>query len=277
MTAPTFFTPAAERVRAARPGRYPVGLVLGSGLGGLAEAVTDAVRFPFTHLPGFPLSGVTGHKGELVAGTLSGVPVVALSGRTHFYETGDPTAMRPAIETLAALGCQVLILTNAAGSTRLDMAPGSLMALSDHIAFSGLNPLIGEATDRRFVPMNDAYDPGLRARLARVAATCGQPLHSGVYMWFSGPSFETPAEIRMARMLGADAIGMSTVPETILARFHGLKVMAISTITNFGAGLAPHAPSHMETKEVAGGAAGRLSRLIMAFLSDLAAEPDTFA
>lgn len=277
MTPPAYFTPAAERVRTARPARYPVGLVLGSGLGGLADAITESVRFPFSHLPGFPISGVTGHKGEVVAGMLSGVPVVALSGRTHFYETGDPTGMRPAIETLAALGCRTLILTNAAGSTRLDMAPGSLMALSDHIAFSGLNPLIGESSDQRFVPMNDAYDPALRARLARVAAACGQPLHTGVYMWFSGPSFETPAEIRMARMLGADAIGMSTVPETILARFYGLKVVAISTITNFAAGLAPHAPSHSETKEVAGGTAGRLSRLLMAFLSDLAADPSALA
>ena len=277
MNAPVYFTPAADRVRAARPGRYPIGLVLGSGLGGLADGITEAVRFPFAHLPGFPVSGVTGHKGELVAGLLAGIPVVALSGRTHFYETGDPTAMRPAIETLAALGCETLILTNAAGSTRMDMAPGSLMALSDHIAYSGLNPLIGEPTDRRFVPMNDAYDPVLRARLGRVAAACGQPLHAGVYMWFSGPSFETPAEIRMARMLGADAVGMSTVPETILARFYGLKVVALSTITNFAAGLAPHAPSHGETKEVAGAAAGRLSRLIMAFLSDLAADPAAHA
>lgn len=273
MTSPTFSTPAADRVRTARPGRYPVGLVLGSGLGALADAITEAVRFPFTQLPGFPVSGVTGHKGELIAGMLSGVPVVALSGRTHYYETGDPTAMRPAIETLAALGVQTLILTNAAGSTRTDLPPGSLMMLSDHIAFSGLNPLIGEASDRRFVPMNDAYDPALRTRMARVAATCGQPLHSGVYMWFSGPSFETPAEIRMARVLGADAVGMSTVPETILGRYYGLQVLALSTITNFAAGLAPHAPSHGETKEVAGSVSGRLSRLVTAFLSDLAADP----
>ena len=161
-----------------------------------------------------------------------------LAGRAHYYEHGDAAAMRPALEALAALGIETLILTNAAGSLEPDMPPGSVMLITDHINFSGTNPLIGEPSDARFVGMTEAYDAGLRAahRDGR-ARRRASPLHEGVYMWFSGPSFETPAEIRMARIMGADAVGMSTVPEVILARFLGLRVAACSVITNLAAGM----------------------------------------
>lgn len=261
---------AANIVRATRPDAYRVALILGSGLGGLADRVEDAARLPYGELPGFPVSGVSGHAGALVAGRLGGLPVLVLAGRSHYYEHGDAAVMRVALETVAELGCDSLVLTNAAGSVRPDMPPGSLMAITDHIAFGGANPLVGEATDRRFVNLVDAYDPPLTARLRDTAHRNGLVLNEGVYMWFSGPSFETPAEIRMARALGADAIGMSTVPETILARFLGLKVVAVSTITNLAAGMAPQGPSHAETKEVAGAAAADLAGLLVAFLADLA-------
>ncbi len=263
---------AADIVRARRPDAYRAAVVLGSGLGSFADAVEDAVRIPYGDLPGFPAAGVSGHAGALVCGRIGGLPVLVLAGRAHFYEHGDAAVMRPALEALAALGVGTLVLTNAAGSVRQKMPPGSLMAITDHINVSGLNPLIGEPSDRRFVNMVDAYDPALRARLAGCAARLGTHLHQGVYAWFSGPSFETPAEIQMARTLGADAVGMSTVPEAILARFLGLRVVAISTITNLGAGMAPHGPSHGETKEVAGVAAGRLSALLAGFLADLAGD-----
>lgn len=253
---------AAARVAEQRPGPYRAAIVLGSGLGLLAERVKDAVAIPYAELPGFPGSGVSGHAGSLIAGTLGGVPVVVLAGRAHYYEHGDANAMRVPVAAARALGCDTLILTNAAGSTRADVGPGSLMAISDHIAFSGPNPLIGESSDERFVNLVDAYDPDLREVLHAAARKLDFALTEGVYMWFSGPAFETPAEIRMARLLGADAVGMSTVPEVILARFLGLKVAAVSTITNLAAGMVAHGPSHTETKEVAGRAAERLCSLI---------------
>lgn len=262
-------TAAADLVRAARPDEYRLALVLGSGLGALARRVEDATRFPYEDLPGFPPPGVSGHSGALVAGRLGGLPVIVFDGRSHFYERGDAGAMRVPLETAAALGCDTLLLTNAAGSTHLTMPPGSLMTVVDHISF-GPNPLVGETTDRRFVNMLDAYDPDLIARLTRVARSNGLGLHEGVYMWFPGPSFETPAEIRMARGLGADAVGMSTVPEVIIARFLGLKVVAISTITNLAAGMAMDGPSHEETKSMAGAASADLAGLIIAFAADIA-------
>lgn len=226
-------------------------MVLGSGLGGLVDEVEDAVRISYADLPGFPRSGVTGHAGEVVAGRLSGTPVVMLAGRAHYYEHGNPAAMRPALEALAGIGIEQLLLTNAAGSLEPDMPPGSVMLITDHINFSGTNPLFGEPSDRRFVGLTNAYDADLRAAIERAAETTGTPLHKGVYMWFSGPSFETPAEIRMARIMGANAVGMSTVPEVILARFLGLRVAACSVITNLAAGMTGGELSHQETKDMA--------------------------
>ncbi|MGP2492842.1 purine-nucleoside phosphorylase [Mesorhizobium sp. PUT5] len=239
-----------------------VALVLGSGLGNLVDEVEQAVRIPYADLQGFPRSGVTGHAGELVAGLLSGRPVVMLSGRAHYYEHGDAAAMRPALEVLAGIGITHLILTNAAGSLRDDMPPGSAMLVTDHINFSGSNPLFGEPTDRRFVGLTEAYDAGMRTRLEAAAIATGTTLHRGVYMWFSGPSFETPAEIRMARTLGADAVGMSTVPEVILARFLGLRVAACSVITNLAAGMTGAELSHAETKDMAPLGGARLATVL---------------
>ena len=227
------------------------GIVLGSGLGSLVEAVDVVTRIPYAELKDFPVSAVSGHAGELVAGRLNGVPVIMLSGRVHYYERGDAAAMRRPLEILKGIGVQTLILTNSAGSLRQDMPPGSVMRISDHINFSGGNPLIGEETDARFVGLTNAYDAELAADMERAALKTGVPLSNGVYMWFSGPSFETPAEIRMARILGADAVGMSTVPEVILARFLGLKVAAASVITNYAAGMTGNELSHHETKDMA--------------------------
>lgn len=266
-------TEAAEFLRRELGGALgadPVAVVLGSGLGALAEEVEGAKRFPFKSLPGFPQSGVSSHKGELILGKLSGRDVVLLAGRAHYYEHGDPRIMRVPLETFKALGVSRLLLTNAAGSLREDAPPGSLMILNDHIAYSGLNPLIGVQGDSRFVNMVDAYDPELRAALKRAFKAEGLPELEGVYMWFSGPSFETPAEIRMARILGADAVGMSTVPEVILARHIGLRVAAVSAISNFGAGMTGLPLSHEETKEEGAKLSSRFVSAVKAFLQDLA-------
>lgn len=245
-----------------------LGLVLGSGLGHLAEAV-DGVAIDYSDLPGFPHAGVSGHNPKLVIGDLEGVRVAVFGGRAHYYESGKGDAMRFPLEVLKALGGQSLILTNAEGSMRDDLQPGELMLLSDHINFSGLNPLIGEPTDARFVPMKDAYDPAMRAGLMAAAKAEELPLESGVYAWYSGPSFETPAEIRAINMLGADAVGMSTVPEVILARFLGLNVAAISTITNMAAGLSDENISHEHTKAMAPLGAAKLERILRRYLRDL--------
>jgi purine-nucleoside phosphorylase len=237
-------------------------LVLGSGLGGLADEVEGALRVPYAELPGFPRSGVTGHAGQLVAGLLAGTPVLILAGRAHYYEHGNAGAMRPALETLVAVGIDKLILTNAAGSLEPGMGPGAVMLITDHINFSGTNPLFGEPSERRFVGLTEAYDMGLRAAFEKAAAATGTLLHQGVYMWFSGPSFETPAEIRMARAMGADAVGMSTVPEVILARFLGLRVAAASVITNLAAGMTGAELSHQETKDMAPLGGARLAAIL---------------
>jgi purine-nucleoside phosphorylase len=261
-------TAAADMLKARLSGLSPrYGIVLGSGLGSLVEAVADPVRISYADVPGFPVSAVSGHAGELVAGKIGGVPVIVLSGRVHFYERGDANAMRTPIETLKALGVETLILTNSAGSLREDLPPGSVMQITDHINFSGTSPLIGVDSDERFVGLTSAYDPGLVERMRAAAIKLDIPLGSGVYMWFSGPNFETPAEIRMARILGADAVGMSTVPEVILARFFGLKVAAASVITNFGAGMTGGELSHHETKDMAPIGGRRLASILAEMIS----------
>lgn len=245
-----------------------LGLILGSGLGHLAGAV-DGVVIDYADLPGFPHAGVSGHNPKLVVGNLEGQRVAVFGGRAHYYETGNPGVMRLPLEVLKALGAEAVIATNAAGSMRPDIRPGDLMLLSDHINFSGLNPLIGEPTDARFVPMTDAHDPALRAGLRSAAEAEGIALPEGVYAWYSGPSFETPAEIRAIRTLGGDAVGMSTVPEVILARFLGLRVAAISTITNMAAGLSDEKISHDHTKAMAPIGAAKLERVLRRMLRDL--------
>lgn len=262
---------AIEVIRA-RAGDEPVqfALVLGSGLGHLADAV-EGTAIDYGDLPGFPHAGVSGHAPKLVLGRLEGMRVAVLGGRAHYYEKGDANAMRPALETVKALGASYVILTNAAGSLTTAMGPGDIMLLSDHINFSGRNPLIGETTDARFVNMRDAYAPEMRVALRGAASDEGVDLAEGVYAWYSGPSFETPAEIRALRFLGADAVGMSTVPEVILARFLGLRVAAVSVITNMAAGLSDETLSHEHTKAMAPIGAAKLERVLRRFLRDLPA------
>jgi len=247
-----------------------IGLILGSGLGGFAAKV-DGVSIAYADLAGFPHAGVSGHGAHLAIGSVGGVRVAVFGGRVHYYEHGDADAMRVPLEVLQGLGATALIATNAAGSVSPDIAPGDLMLIDDHINFSGRNPLIGEASERRFVSMSDAYDPAMRSDLSRAARDVGVDLKSGIYTWFSGPSFETPAEIRATRILGGDAVGMSTVPEVILARFLGLKVAAISTITNMGAGLSTETLSHDHTKAMAPIGAAKLEKLLHAYLEKRAA------
>ena len=259
---------AAATLRAHLGERKPLAMVLGSGLGGLVDAIEGVTRISYADLEGFPHSGVSGHAGEAVIGRIARTDVIVLSGRAHYYEQGRADAMRPVLETLHAVGVSQLLLTNSAGSVNQDMEPGSVMLIKDHINLTGMNPLIGEPTDGRFVGMTSAYSKPMRKRLRAAAESAGVELHRGVYMWFSGPSFETPAEIRMARKLGADAVGMSTVPEVILARFLGMEVAAMSCITNFGAGMTGAELSHDETKEVAPRAGERLARVLAKALED---------
>jgi len=256
----------------AAPGFRPkVAVVLGSGLGGFVEEVKAIAVLPYGELEGFPQPTVSSHAGQLVLGHVGSTPVAVLQGRAHYYERGRADEMRGAIDTLAGLGCETLLQTNAAGSLRLDMPPGSVMAITDHINFTGVNPLFNVATgNSRFVDMVDAYDPALVKELMKAAKEANVLCHDGVYIWFSGPSFETPAEIRAARTLGADAVGMSTVPETILARHAGMKVVALSLMTNYAAGLVPGTLAHDQTIAVATSAAGDVRRLLRRFLEQYA-------
>ncbi|MEZ5778593.1 MAG: purine-nucleoside phosphorylase [Paracoccaceae bacterium] len=244
------------------------GLILGSGLGHLAAAV-EGIAIDYADLPGFPHAGVSGHNPQLVIGQMEGSRVAIFGGRSHYYESGRADAMRLPLEVLKALGADRLIVTNAAGSLVASTPPGSLMMLSDHINFSGLNPLIGEPSDARFVPMTEAHDAAMRAAIGNAAKAEGVDLAEGIYAWYSGPSFETPAEIRAIKTLGGDAVGMSTVPEVILARFLGLRVAAISVITNMAAGMSDENISHEHTKAMAPVGAAKLERVLRRYLRDL--------
>ncbi|HKN26352.1 MAG TPA: purine-nucleoside phosphorylase [Roseiarcus sp.] len=243
-----------------------LGIVLGSGLGPFADEASDAVAVSYVDIPGFPIPSVQGHAGRLVVGTIEGWRVALFQGRGHYYERGDANAMRVLIEAFRRLGGETLLLTNAAGGLRREWLPPTLVAVTDHINFAGANPLIGTSGADRFVPLTRAYDPDLLASLHEAARANDIELREGVYMWFSGPSFETPAEIRAARVLGADLVGMSTVPEVILARRCGLRCAAVSVVTNYAAGLADGDPSHDETQEYARLAADRFKRLLRGFI-----------
>jgi len=265
---------AAEFVRARAPGRQPrIAIVLGSGLGPLADRIAEAVVIPYADLPGFPEPGVSGHAGRLVLGRLGGQEVACLQGRAHAYE-GRIDAMKIPVRTLKALGCEILYLTCAAGSLRPAVGAGRLMTITDHLNLMGGNPLAGpndESWGPRFPPLADAYDPELRRLQAEAAAELGLDLADGVYAAWLGPSFETPAEVRMIRALGADAVGMSTVPECILARHCGLRVTATAVITNLGVGIADYPVDHEQTLRAANAAAGDLERLVIRFLERLTA------
>lgn len=261
---------ALDRLRARCADQPPrIAVVLGSGWGGLTARLQDAERIPYAELPGFPVSTVAGHDGALWLGRLGAHRLAVMSGRKHVYETGEADGMKLPLRTLRALGCEVLVQTNAAGSLRPVMTPGSLMAISDHLNLSQRSPLVGEAGSERFVSMVDAYDPALRQHARTIAQSLGTPLHEGVFAWFLGPQFETPAEIRMLRAFGAQAVGMSTVPETIIARHAGLKVLALSMMTNMAAGMEDEVLSHAHTLATANAASQRAVATLAAVVQAL--------
>lgn len=248
-----------------------VGIVLGSGLGGLADVVERSVVISYRDIPGMPAPTVPGHRGEFVAGTLEGVPVILQRGRLHLYEGHAPEVAVLPVRVMAGLGSEVLIVTNAAGGIRRGVAPPALMLIADHLNLTGRSPLVGplSAGEARFPDMSAAYDPALRALAAQVASSAGITLHEGVYAGLLGPSFETPAEIRMLATLGADAVGMSTVLEVIAARARGLRVLGISTITNPAAGIAGQPLHHEEVLEAGRAVARDLETLIRGVLRRL--------
>jgi purine-nucleoside phosphorylase len=262
---------AVARLRELAPQASPrIAVVLGSGWGGLTACVQDAQRISYGSIPGFPNAGVPGHAGELCLGRMGPHSVAVLSGRKHVYEEGDVQAMRVPLLALRELGCDTLVQTNAAGSLDPQMPAGSLMVLTDHINPSQRSPLQGLGGTRRFVDMADAYDPALRAGAHASARGLGVQLHEGVYVWHVGPQFETPAEIRMFRSFGAQAVGMSTVPETILARSAGMRVLALSLVTNLAAGLSDEVLSHEHTLSQARASGDQATRLLAKVLEDLA-------
>jgi purine-nucleoside phosphorylase len=250
-------------------GGIDTGLVLGTGLGALADEVENPLAVPYADLPGFPGTGVSSHAGRLVIGEIGLRRVAVLQGRAHAYETGDARGMRTPLATLARLGASTVIVTSAVGSLKASLRPGSIALLADHINLSGLNPMVGEEGDARFVSLVDAYDPRLRYKMKRMAAIAGVSVSEAVYAWFQGPSFETPAEVRMAGQLGADVVGMSMVPEVILARRFGMRVVGLSIVTNLGAGIEGAAPTHAQTKSVAETAGIALKRLIATYCRSL--------
>lgn len=260
---------AAEAIRAAARETPRLGIVLGSGLGRIADRIEQPVVLPYADIPGFTVPSVEGHHGRLVLGRLAGVPVACLQGRVHLYEGIDPRAIQVPIRALKLVGCGGVVLTNAAGSMRKGMGPGSLMMVSDHINCQGTSPLIGANDARfgpRFFPMKDAYDPEWRARLRATGQSLGIAVEEGVYVSYLGPNFETPAEIRAFAMLGGDAVGMSTVPEVLVARHCGLRVAAICVITNMAAGMSDEVLSHAHSLAGASAAAERLERLLLKFV-----------
>ena len=260
----------AKRLGARRP---RAAIVLGSGLGFLADQVQDAVRIPYAGIPGFPQPGVAGHKGELVAGTLAGAAVLVQSGRFHLYEGHGPTTAALPVRVFAQLGIGTLVATNAAGGVRQGLRPPALMLITDHINLTGTNPLVGAVLsgEQRFPDMSEAYDADLRALAKTTAREQGIALEEGVYCALLGPSYETPAEIRMLQRLGVDAVGMSTVPEVIAARARGLRCVAFSIITNAAAGLSGAPLDHAEVLEMGARVAGQLGSLITGLVRRLPA------
>ena len=266
---------AADAIRRKAKREPRIGLVLGSGLGAFAESLADRTAIPYDRIPNFPVpSGVVGHAGELVLGTVGKIPVAVLSGRVHYYEGRTMAEVVFPVRVLARLGVGAVVLTNAAGGVRLSFKPGDLMVLTDHINGLAANPLIGsneEALGARFPDMSAVYDAGLRKVIQAEARRLKIPLRQGVYVGLQGPSYETPAEIRMWRKLGADAVGMSTVPEAIALRHAGVRVAGISTITNMAAGVLKQTLNHAEVMETARRVGARFVRLLQAVVPRIAA------
>jgi purine-nucleoside phosphorylase len=263
---------AAAAIRQGAPTQQPtIGIILGSGLGGLTESIGEAVRVPFRDIPGFPETTVSGHEGAVIVGALGGRQVVALSGRFHMYE-GHPAALAAfPVRVFHALGAHDLFVSNAAGGISPKLAVGDLMMISDHLNLMGVNPLVGNVDkgETRFPDMTDAYNPGLRWLLRTTAESLGITLREGVYAGLLGPSYETPSEVKMLRTLGADAVGMSTVPEVIVARALGMRVAGISCITNAAAGVTGAALSHSEVLETTSRVSAAFESLVTEFLTRL--------
>ena len=271
---PPDLAPAVDAVRARTDLVPELALVLGSGLGALADEVEDATAIPTADVPGYPTSSVKGHAGRLVLGRLAGKPVLVVQGRVHLYEGHAPRALGFPVRLAHALGARGLVLTNAAGGIRRDFVPGTLMLIADHINLAGANPLTGPTGpgETRFPDMSDPYSAAWRARARAAALRLGVPHREGVYLWTAGPSYETPAEIRFFERVGADAVGMSTVPETIQAAALGLPVLGISTITNPAAGIGSAPLDHEEVLEVGRAVRARLSSWVRALVE--AGPPD---
>ncbi|OMH32213.1 purine-nucleoside phosphorylase [Motiliproteus sp. MSK22-1] len=251
-----------------------VAIILGSGLGPFADALETVAEISYSELPGFPEPGVGGHAGRLLLAksvkgeNMDGATFVVLQGRAHYYEKGEADVMAVPIHTLAAIGCETLVLTNAAGSLLTEAGPGAVMLITDHINMTGVSPLFGETGNQRFVNMGDAYEPFLNQQFLSIAEKQNIELHQGVYAWMSGPQFETNAEIRALRTLGSDAVGMSTVPEVILAKHQGMKVAALSIITNYAAGMSETPLSHEQTIDKAALATKSVKTLLTHFLKE---------
>ena len=257
---------AADLVRARLGAEPPVAaIILGSGLGGLANRLTDIARVPFAEIPGFPTATVAGHAGELFAGRLAGRPVLALAGRFHMYEGHAAALAAFPTRVLHALGAQTLIVSNAAGGIRRSLNPGDLMLIRDHLNFMFRNPLLGpnDPAEPRFPDMSAPYDAPLAELAREVARANGIPLAEGVYCGLLGPTYETPAEVRMLAFMGADAVGMSTVPEVIVARALGMRVLGVSCVTNMACGLTDQPITHAEVIETTSRAAAQFERLVV--------------
>ena len=263
---------AVAYIRSRWAARPSVGVVLGSGLGGFADEVTERVELPYAEIPGWPMATAVGHPGRLVLGKVSNVGVAVMAGRAHLYEGHSLEQVTFGVRVLGRLGIRSLVLTNAAGGINLSLERGGLVLISDHINLQGCNPLAGvndEKAGPRFPDMSDAYSKCYRERAKRLAAEMGIPLGEGVYAAVLGPSYETPAEVRFLRIIGADLVGMSTVPEVIVANHMGIKVLGISCVTNMAAGILPQKIDHQEVLETAAMARESLVRFLKALLPRL--------
>ena len=243
---------AAEYIKGKSKYNPTIGLILGSGLGAIADQIEDAEYYPYNEIPNFPVSTVEGHAGRLVIGKFQGKEVVAMQGRFHYYEGYSMQEVTCPVRVMRLLGVETLVVTNAAGAVNKDYTPGDLMIISDHLNLSGSNPLIGKNLSEfgtRFPDMSNAYAKELRSQVKDIAKNLGIEVREGVYAMFSGPTYETPAEVRMARILGADAVGMSTVPEVIIANHSGMKVIGVSCMTNMAAGILEQPLNHEEVME----------------------------
>lgn len=263
---------AAELIRGRTQLEPRVAVVLGSGLGGFADELEDAAEIPYGEITGWPVSTAVGHAGTLALGTVGSMPLAVMRGRAHLYEGFSAAEVAFGVRVLGRLGVRTLVLTNACGGVREDLAPGQLVLISDHINLQGTSPLIGPNDDSlgpRFVDMSDAYDPALRVAAHEAAARLGFELPEGVYAAWLGPAFETPAEVRFSRAIGADLVGMSTVPEVLAARHMGLRCLAISCVTNMAAGVLPEPIDHEKVLEIGASAQGRLTALLRELLPAL--------